>query len=186
MELQVLLLGLVLWPALCMAGLVVAISVVLLVRGRRTVVVPLLSGLAAILAWYLPLAPALRELDDSLHRDAREELVYRLMLGELETLRGPFGKSNADLTGGAQLLSLPSQYPAAVSGGLSHRAIEVQKDEQSMRVTFFPHGGFGNGRWYVVYTSDDRLPEQSTRPGPGQAPYRIERLRDHWYRLVHD
>src|SRR5688500_2054766 len=80
-------LSLLSWPTACALALT---SAVWLARGHKSAAGPFLAGLAALSVPFLPLGPTMRDLDDALHRDARDEIVRRVEAGELRSvLPGP-------------------------------------------------------------------------------------------------
>ena len=171
------------WPG---AGALAIISARLLLVGQRPAVVPLLAASGALAIPFLPLASAARDLDDTLHRTARTEIVRRIEAGEL----GPFVHvpPGADPTAPTPREGLVAliDYPWAVSNCGGHRLADVRLEGDRLRVTFCPHGGWRNGGWWIVYDAADWMPELSDPRLRGWGFERVERLRARWYRLSRD
>jgi hypothetical protein len=152
--------------------LLVAVAATL--HGRRAASYALLIGLAALGTCFIPLSPALRDLDEHLHRAAREDIVKRYQSGELSRLS----------SAGDTLAVVPREYPWAVSSCGGHNLVALTADALSSRVMFCAHGGIRNGRWWVVYDTADRPPAVTDRGLIGFGFDHVERLRPHWYRVV--
>lgn len=162
------------FASLAAAAGLAAVSVVGLLSGRRAAASLLVASLTVFAAGLVPLDPALHELDDRLHQAAREEIVQRVNAGDLQPPNPPH----------ASLVPLPSEYSWAVSDGGGQRMIEVRPDAGGVRVTFFPHGGYRNRRWAVIYESSDQAP---SFPGPNlPTVQRIELVRERWFRAILD
>jgi hypothetical protein len=179
LELEVILLFLLGLPALVGALFLTVTTGCLLWRGQRAALGPLLAGISALAIVALPLSPAMRDLDDRLHRAAREEVALRLESGDLRDQPGLWGSSGG-------LAALPPEQPNAVSYCGGHRLVDLWRDGAALRVTFCPHGGARNGGWWVVYDSADRTPLLTEPYLAGWTFGRVERLRERWFRLVKD
>ena len=159
--------------ALLAAVVLVVLSAVALVCGRAWAVFPLLAGAGALAAFFLvPWRAPMLAVDDEVHRAAREDIVRRLEEGELSR--------------SGTLAAVPREYPWAVSACGGHNLVSVVEDQGGTRVLFCPHGGFGNGHWWLVYDSADRAPGQSDQGLYGFGFERVERLRERWYRVLGD
>ena len=139
---------------------------------------------AAILA--LPLDPVLRELDDRLHRGAREDIVRRLESSELKPrwYSAPPGRWVEAPEQGRLIVGVPPEYAAAVSNASGHRVLQADFDPALTRAVFQPHPGIGNRLWAVVYDANDHAPDPGDLSVVPWRFQRVERLREHWYRVV--
>jgi hypothetical protein len=148
-----------------------AYLLVRLVRRRTDAAVPLLVAAVLLIAFFrLPLGPVPRELDEHLHRAAREDVVRRVEARELWPLNPPH----------ASLVALVDE-PLPVSA--DHLASVVPlPGTDAVQVVFFPYSGLGNDRWLVAYRSDDQPPEPPYNVAFDDAQW--ERLRPRWYRAT--
>jgi hypothetical protein len=76
---------------------------------------------------------------------------------------------------------LPPGYPRSISDAGGQRMLDVSRDDAATQVVFVPPTGWRNEGSWLVYRSDDRPPSLPDQHFPDAR--RVEKLRDHWYRL---
>ena len=176
------------YPVSVLGAVVIGgVSLFRLVRGSRAAVGPLLTVLVAAAILGLPLEPVLREVDDRLHRTAREEIVRRLETGELappQWYSAPPGRWVEAPQRGNLLISVPREFSAAVSNAGGQNMLQTTFDPSFTRAVFQPHPGIGNRLWAVVYDRNDHAPDPGDLSVVPWRFQRVERLREHWFRVI--
>jgi hypothetical protein len=163
------------------AALLTFAAALLVLRGHRGAILPLLAGAVAVVVPFLPLSPLVQDLDDRLHAPGREAVVRRIEADELQVLGGYYDPSGQRRRGQG-LAGLPPEYPQALSWCGGHRLVSVE-EEEPLVVAFCPHPGLFNVGGWIVYSAAGPMPDhvraRLTRWGWQHA----EPLRAHWYRL---